>query len=152
MKRTNHANSGEPTGDARILALFVTFAQRYGMTLEEAEQASGVGGFEMMAPDARVPDSAAPNLWSALAARNPGVIISLELSRSAPYLLGGDIAHSGQFASSLLGALKLVVENRSLVSENLEIRLEESSSETIFSVRHPLDEIDGGMLNEVGIG
>lgn len=152
MERTEHAKSEPPTGRAGIAALSFAFALQHGMEIEEVERLTGVNGYELMDPEARVADDILPNLWGALSKLHPGKAISLEMSRSTPLSITGDLAHSAQFANSLAGALQLIAENSVLLADRLTVAFEESGSESVFSTRHPLDSVARGLLNEMGLG
>ena len=106
-----------------------------------------------MDADARIPDDVLPSLWSALVARShPGVALSLEMARAAPLSCLGGLAHGAQFASDLREALGLLVQNRTVLADRLQLDLHENEDEAALVGSHPLDALDSGRTLETGIG
>ncbi|MEM7308114.1 MAG: AraC family transcriptional regulator ligand-binding domain-containing protein [Planctomycetota bacterium] len=140
------------TALASIAAISAAFALRRGMTMEEVEEHSGVPGLDLVRPDVRVPDRAVASLWRALGDAEPEAVVALELARAAPLSILGGLAHGAQFAANLGEALGLLVANRAVLAERLSARLEPAGADVAVLVSHPLDELDGGRLNELALG
>ncbi|MEO1651209.1 MAG: AraC family transcriptional regulator ligand-binding domain-containing protein [Pseudomonadota bacterium] len=128
----------------------VSFALSRGLTMSEIQEATGVSCQEMMSPEARLPDDVMPNLWLLLADRFPGAPLTLEMARAAPFSFFGGLAEGAQFADDLRTALKLVVENATIIANRIELRLVETETEARLTSRHPLDVLDGGRSAETG--
>ncbi|MEM1453244.1 MAG: AraC family transcriptional regulator ligand-binding domain-containing protein [Planctomycetota bacterium] len=140
------------TALATIAAITSAFALRRGMSLEDIERCAGLTGRELADPHARVPDRAIAGLWRALSESEPDDALTIELVRSAPLAVLGGLAHGALFAASVEEALRLLVENRSVLAERVHISLERSGDLVAVEMSHPLDDLDGGRMNEIGLG
>ena len=136
---------------AGTIAAVVAFALSRGMSIAEIEQATGITCRELMNPEARVPDEAMPQLWLSLAERFPGQPLTLEMARAAPFSFFGGLADGAQFADDLYAAIGLIIRNRRLIADRLDVELRTTPEEAVFTSYHPLDELDGGRCAEMGV-
>ncbi len=152
-KRTLHANDAKPKVLATLASTTVAFALSRGMTLDAIEAATGVAGLDLVDPEARLPDDVMTNLWRALTPSRPGMALSLEMARAAPFSFFGGLAHGIQFADTLRTALGFLKQNSRLLADRVTVEFieDEALSEAHFVISHPLDATDGGRTAEVGI-
>jgi len=138
---------------ASIISTTVAFALARGMTMDEIERVTGLSGGNLVDPNARLPDSALHKLWLELVARaGPDEALSIEMARAAPFSMLGGLAHGAQFASDLRAGLDLFIRNRVFLCDWLELQLHDADDETALIGNHPLDPLDSGRTQEVGMG
>ncbi|MEM9430843.1 MAG: AraC family transcriptional regulator ligand-binding domain-containing protein [Pseudomonadota bacterium] len=136
---------------ASIASSTVAFALSQGIALRKIETVTGIRGIELMDPDARLPDITLPRLWQTIGAAYPDRALPLEMARAAPFSVTGGLAHGAQFAADLRTALELMVENRMMIADRLELELVETGPTALFRSRHPLEPLDSGRGVEFGI-
>ncbi|MEM7523643.1 MAG: AraC family transcriptional regulator ligand-binding domain-containing protein [Pseudomonadota bacterium] len=149
--RTLRANQGGAKMLASIASTTVAFALARGMTMGQVEKATGVGGLDLMDPEARLPEAVLPNLWRALIAERPSDHPqALELARSAPFSLLGGLPHGAQFAADLRTALTFMVDNSTILADRVKATVIDAGGEEGFAASHPLDHLDLGHSAEFG--
>lgn len=136
---------------ASIASSTVAFALSQGIALRQIETATGIRGIELMDPEARLPDITIPRLWQMVAEAHPDRALPLEMARAAPFSITGGLAHGAQFAADLRAALELVIENRMVLADRLELELIETGPTAFLSSRHPLEPLAGGRGVEFGV-
>ncbi len=135
---------------AGTAAAVVAFALSRGLTITEIQDATGINCQELMDPEARLPDNVVPHLWLLLGDRFPQAPITLEMAKAAPFSIFGGLADGAQYADDLQTAIDLLIKNRSIIADRLEIELRTTETEAVLSTYHPADEIDGGRAAEMG--
>ena len=105
-----------------------------------------------MDPDARLPDDVPPNLWRALVARSrQDAALPLEMARAAPLSVLGGLAHGAQFASDVRQAFDLLIRNRRVLADRLDLGLREVGDEAALVCSHPNESLDQGRTTEIGM-
>ena len=131
-------------------AAVVAFALSRGLTISEIQGATGIGCQELMNPEARLPEDVMPRLWLLLGRRFPQQPLALEMARAAPFSFFGGLADGAQYADDLSAAIGLLIKNRRVIADRLDLELRNSQTETSLISRHPMDEVDGGRSAEMG--
>ena len=103
----------------------------------------------LMTPEARLPEDVMPRIVGLLGEKLPGEPITLDIARAAPFSFFGGLAVSARYADDLRAAIKLLVKNCSVISNQLELTFCESASETKIISKHPMKHIDGGRSAEI---
>ncbi|MEO1193121.1 MAG: AraC family transcriptional regulator ligand-binding domain-containing protein [Pseudomonadota bacterium] len=134
-----------------LASTVVAFAFARGMPPGDIEAATGMDLAQLGQPDARIPDEVVPRLWNALSAAEPDSPITLEAARGAPFSTLGGLTHGMQYASSLRQAVDFSRRNRQVLSDRLEIHVEERAGEAFIIGNHPADAIDLGCTAEFGL-
>lgn len=150
--QTISANLGGATSITGPTFVTLSFALSRGLTFEEIEEATGLPRAQLLVPSGRQPEDVAPRLWRLIAQKSPPTDVpSLAMARSAPFTILGGLIEAAHFAQTGEEALRFLVKNGPFVSERLEVAMHNSArGELAMSVMHPLDEIDGGRLSELG--
>lgn len=130
----------------------VAFALSRGLSADELHEATGVSCYELLNPHTRSPEHMMPNILALLAEKFPGEPFALEMAQSAPFSYFGGLANGAQFAYELRDAIALLVENSSLIADQLEISFSEAAACPQLISHHPMDHIDDGRSHEVGMG
>lgn len=155
MRAKNRTDDDIPPGGKTlggVVSATVEFALSRGFAIKDIEAATGIGGLDLIAPDARLPDAVLPDLWKMLLAHaRPGENLSLEMARAAPFSFLGGLAHGARFAATLRDALNLIIENQQILSDQLELILQESEEEAVIVARHPMDKLSWELSGEVGM-
>ena len=123
-----------------------------GLSTADVEAITGVPCFELLKPDSRPPEDMMPNICAALAEKFPGEPFALEMAQAAPFSYFGGLADGAQFADDLRTAIKLFVDNSSVIADQLEISFREDSIGARLISIHPMDHIDSGRSHEIGLG
>lgn len=129
----------------------VAFALSRGLTMAEIQDAMSVTCHDLLNPEARLPEGAMPRLWVLLSERFPGEPLTLEMARAAPFSFFGGLADGAQFADDLRTAIGLMIKNRAVIADRLELYLREEQSEVRLVTWHPLNHIDSGRSAETGM-
>ncbi len=150
--RTLSAKHPGPGAHTSVTSAIVSFALSRGLTIAQVEDATGVAVPDLIKPEARTPEEAAPRLWRALMARSdPDTALSMEMARAVPFSFLGGLAHGAQFARDLREALDLFIRYRTILSDSIDVSLLESDDEVSLVAFHPMDIIDRGRTSEVGL-
>ena len=150
--RTDRAKMTGPKTLASLASTTVAFALSRGLTPVQIEEATGLQGLDFVDPDARLPDDVLAKLWLAIEANeDPMAVPSLEMAKAAPFSMFGGLAHGVQFAVNLREALTLMIRNRIVVADRLELSLHEHGDEAALVNFHPMDQLDNGRANEAGV-
>ncbi len=150
--RTVSANGDGPGVLASIVSTMVAFALSHSVSMEDISAATGVSGLDLMDPNARLPEDIAPRLCTLLQRFDLEETLSVQLARAAPLSTLGGLAHGAQFADDLRSAFLLVIKNRALLADRLEMELVEQGDDVALAFSHPLDPDDQGFGSEVGTG
>ena len=132
-------------------AAVVAYALSRGLTMLEIQEVTGISCGELMAPEARLPESVVPDLWLLLSSRFPGEPLTLDMAKAAPFSFFGGLADGAQFADDLRAAIGLLVANSRIITDRVEVEFEEGGAEPKLISHHPLDAIDGGRSAEMGM-
>ncbi|MEO0730226.1 MAG: AraC family transcriptional regulator ligand-binding domain-containing protein [Pseudomonadota bacterium] len=135
---------------AGTVTAVVAFALSRGLSMSEIQQVTGVSCQEMMSPEARLPDAVMPNLWLLLGERFPNEPLALNMARAAPFSILGGLADGAQYADDLRTAIHLLVNNRIIIANRLDLSLDERGTEPMVIANHPMDELDAGRSAEMG--
>ena len=128
----------------------VASALSRGLTISEVQNAAGISCRVLMNPEARPPEDVMPRIVALLGERFPHVPITLEIARAAPFSFFGGLADGARYADDLRAATKLLTNNCTIISDQLELTFHEGPSETKIVSNHPLNHMDGGRSAEIG--
>ncbi|MEM7045852.1 MAG: AraC family transcriptional regulator ligand-binding domain-containing protein [Pseudomonadota bacterium] len=117
--------------------------------MEQINQACGVSGLDLVNPLGRGPDDVAPRLWRALEQECPSEALTLRMAKAAPFSCYAGLAEGMQFATDLRQALGLLIKNRIVIADRLELRLIERDESAVLTGGHPIEEIDNGRTSEL---
>ena len=128
----------------------VASALARGLSITEVQEAAGISCNVLMNPEARPPEDVMPRIVALLGDRFPQEPVTLEIARAAPFSFFGGLADGARYADDLRAAIKLLVKNCSIISDQLELTLHEGPSETKIVHSHPMNHMDGGRSAEIG--
>ena len=128
----------------------VASALSRGISIAEVQEAAGIPCNVLMNPETRPPEDVMPRIVALLGERFPGEPITLEIARAAPFSFFGGLADGARFADDLRAAITLLVENCTVISDQLELTFHEGASQTKLVSNHPLNHMDGGRSAEIG--
>ncbi len=148
--RTIHATKATPNTLTSVAAGIMIFAVSKGIPAEQIAAETGYTQTDLLDPNTRLPEDVAPRMWRLLNEAFPGEVMSLEMANTAPFSVLGVIAQGMESAPTLRAAIELVVSNRAVLSDRLQVSVIESSRFAKFVSHHPIDELDGGAGAEMG--
>lgn len=128
----------------------VASALSRGLSIEEVQDAAGIGCDVLMNPEARLPEDVTPRIVALLGDRFPGEPITLDIARAAPFSFFGGLAAGARYADNLRTATNLLVKNCAVISDQLELTFHETESEAKIVSEHPMNHMDGGRSAEIG--
>ncbi|MCO4747079.1 MAG: AraC family transcriptional regulator ligand-binding domain-containing protein [Proteobacteria bacterium] len=129
----------------------VAFARAHGVSTEAIETATRLSLSEISAPDARLPNDAIAQVWRLLVRAKPGRPLPLEMARATPPSYFGPLAWGVHYAPTVRDALQTFRRYQGVLSDALQMDLEESGDEARMLIAHPADAIDGGAAAHVGL-
>ena len=148
--QTIHATRATPNTLTSVAAGIMIFAVSKGIPAEKITAVTGYTQSDLLDPNTRLPEDVAPRIWRMLCEAFPGEVMSLEMARTAPFSVLGVIAQGMESAPTLRAAIELVVSNRSVLSDRLQVSVIESSRFAKFVSHHPMGELDRGAGAEMG--
>lgn len=128
----------------------VAFALSRGVAMPEIEDVMGISCHALMNPEGRPPEEVMPRIVGLLGQRFSGEPITLDMARAAPFSFFGGLANGARFADDLRTAIRLLVQNCTIISDQLELTFEERETDAKLISRHPLNYIDNGRSAEIG--
>lgn len=128
----------------------VASALSRGLSFKEVQDAVGIDCSTLMNPEARPPEDVMPKIVALLGERFPGEPFTLDVARAAPFSFFGGLADGARYADDLHAAIKQLVKNCSVISDQLEMTFHKSVSETKIVHSHPMNHLDGGRSAEIG--
>jgi len=149
--RSQRDNFEFSTVPAQAVASIALFAVARGVSMAEVTAATGLTGEDFVDPEARVPSTSIPALWTLLGERCPGQAITLHMVAAAPPSALGVLAHAAQFAPDLRAALNLLVRYRCVWSPRLDMEVREAPVATKLILTHPVDKLGVGYAGEMGL-
>lgn len=141
----------ESSVSGSVVSTVLSFAFATSTPIETLEEATGQSRFRLVDPTSRLPDDTHNKIWLAMSQANPGAALTLEMARAAPLSYMSGIAEAAQFAPTLRHALLFIAENRVLLNERWQLDLDEGLTTAAWTVGHPNDALDGGLVNETSV-
>lgn len=139
------------TMQARIVIGTAFFAVSKGISMAQITQRTGLDATQLVDHEGRLPDHIVGEIWQLIDASSPGQALSLDMATIAPSDFFGPLGYAMRHAGSLREGLSLFVRYQTLLSDRLEITLEEGPVLTSLNIAHPADRIDSGYAAEVGL-
>lgn len=126
------------------------FALSRGVTPEQLAEATGVSVDTLLGAGPWLPQEVVPRIWLLMRARCPGEPLGFEMAGLVPLpRLTGEVGRMASLCPDLRSVLRLLVRNRALMSDTLEIELVEEAEEARLIWHHPMDLLDEGCGAEV---
>lgn len=128
------------------------FATTKGVSLEQIEQATGLRPADLADPDGWLPETIVPAIWRLVAQACPGEAVALQMAAVAPFTVFGPLMYVCHHAKDMRTQLQAFIRYRFVMSDRLHMDLLEGDDEVALRIHHPMDEHDGGLGAEVGLG
>ncbi|MEM9330815.1 MAG: helix-turn-helix domain-containing protein [Pseudomonadota bacterium] len=150
-KRTIYSEFDNRHMQAGVLSVVIAFALSRGMQLHEVEEAIGHSVIVAIDPEGRIDEDSLPKLWKAIAKRESGKPLTLEIAKAAPYTVTAGLFNGFQFASNIKEALEFLISNRNILSDRLNLEVLRTNGDVSVVTGHPLEIVDSGLSNEMGM-
>ena len=134
---------------ASIVANTYAYAIGRGISVSSVCALTGLSRFDLLDPEARLPEDIVPLIWTLLCEAYPGECLTLHMASGTSLSYFGALAQCAQHADTLRSALQTFVRYRAILADQLHVDLVESDTEGVLLWHHPMDEIDGGCSTEV---
>ncbi|MEM7289391.1 MAG: AraC family transcriptional regulator ligand-binding domain-containing protein [Pseudomonadota bacterium] len=149
-KRTIYAEFDNHGLQAGLLTVVVSFALSQGMKPGEIQDSIGCEIEDIVDAESRLDEKSMPRLWKAIAERQPGRPLTLELAGVAPFSSTAGLYYGFQYARDVREAIEFVVANRSILVDRLKMELDVHNGEAAMVSSHDCDDIDSGLSIEMG--
>ncbi|MEM6453309.1 MAG: AraC family transcriptional regulator ligand-binding domain-containing protein [Cyanobacteria bacterium P01_D01_bin.105] len=151
-KETTEANFVQSETLGSIVTTILDFAVSHGMTLEAIAQVTDLSAVDYARLDSRIADDAVGELMRLVANQWPDTAISMEIARSAPFAMLGNLAKGAQFANDIEAILEWFLTNQTIISNQSAVHLARADSEVAIVIAHPNEHRDQGTLLEAIAG
>ena len=134
---------------ASIVANTYTYAIGRGVSLSSVHSLTGLSRFDLLNPEARLPEDVVPLIWTLLCKAYPEERLTLHMASGTSLSYFGSLTQCVQHADTLRSALQTFVRYQAILADQLYVDLVESDREGVLRWHNPMDEIDGGCSTEV---
>jgi len=128
------------------------FAASVGVPFERITKETRLSPAALMDPDTRISEKFLLEVFRLLGKVPSKKNLALELARTVPFTFLGSPWRLLSMAPDLRTMQDLLIQNRDMISDQLEIEAIETSTEATLRMYHPLDNLDDGIGGEVCLG
>ncbi|MEM8911237.1 MAG: AraC family transcriptional regulator ligand-binding domain-containing protein [Planctomycetota bacterium] len=141
-----------PTGvTTRLVSAIVNYAIGRGVTMEEITAVTGIRRTALIDDESRHRDDVIPKIWQLLDDTQTELSPGLHMVEATSTTIFGPCEHLIRYAANLGEAMHAIERFGKVVADRTEISLLKEASTASIAIWHPMDEVDGGNVAEVGL-
>ena len=151
MNRTKSAISSGYSVFSELTTILVSFGLSRGLTIDQMSKAAGLSDMDFVGPGRRLPDTSVAGLWALIEQTDKDEALTLKLAKAAPPSIFAGLAEGARYADTLGDAIDLLVDNKILIADRLQLTRSKTREGVCIDFVHPLDETGAAGLNAVGV-
>lgn len=151
MSRTKSDISSGFSVFSELITILTAFGLSRGLTMSELSKAAGLSNLDMVERGGRLPDTVVADLWNVIEATDTDGTLPLKFAKAAPASVFGGLAEGARYAETLGDAVDMMVENRILLADRLNVTFSRTSEKVCLDFYHVLDDSGAASLNAVGV-